>query len=113
MIEEIGGYMVNRCVDVNRRINPYMEDDSADLKKEMEDILEKWDDLAQDAKEIFCYGRKFMVKNPDASGERLLKAFGTFREDPAFETMTSMRNVDVMVPGSIIEWKEDDDQDGR
>ena len=111
--EEIGGYMVNRCVDVNRRINPYMEADYADLKKEMEDILEKWDDLAQDAKEIFCYGRKFMVKNPDASGERLLKAFGTFREDPAFETMTSMRNVDVMVPGSIIEWKEDDDQDGR
>ena len=105
--------MVNRCIDVNRRINPYMEDDSADLKKEMEDILEKWDDLAQDAKEIFCYGRKFMVKNPDASGDRLLKAFVTFREDPAFETMTSMRNVDVMVPGSIIEWKEDDDQDGR
>ena len=105
--------MVNRCVDVNRRINPYVEDDSDDLKKEMEEILEKWDDLARDAEEIFCYGRRFMVKNPDASGERLMKVFGTFREDPAFETMTSMRNVDMMVPGSIIEWKEDDDQDGR
>ena len=79
----------------------------------MEEILEKWDDLARDAEEIFCYGRRFMVKNPDASGERLMKVFGTFREDPAFETMTSMRNVDMMVPGSIIEWKEDDDQDGR
>ena len=54
-----------------------------------------------------------MRTNPDARGERLLKVFGTFREDPAFETMTSMRNVDVMVPGSIIEWKEEDDQDGR
>ena len=88
-----------------------MKDDSADLKREMEDILEKWDDLARDAGKIFCYGRKFMVKNPDASGERLMKVFGTFREDPAFETMTSMRNVDVMVPGSIIEWKEDDQDD--
>lgn len=108
-IEEIGGYMVKRCVDINRRVNPYMEDDSDDLKKEIKDIFEKWDNLAQDAEEIFCYGRKFMVKNPDASRERLMKVFGTFREDPAFETMTSMRNVDVMVPGSIIEWKEDDD----
>lgn len=105
-VDDIVGYMVNRCVDVNRRINPYMKDDSADLKMEMEDILEKWDDLARNAEEIFCYGRKFMMKNPDASGERLMKVFGTFREDPAFETMTSMRNVDVMVPGSIIEWKE-------
>ena len=110
-VDDIVGYMVNRCVDVNRRINPHMKDDSADLKREMEDILEKWDDLARDAGKIFCYGRKFMVKNPDASGERLMKVFGTFREDPAFETMTSMRNVDVMVPGSIIEWKEDDQDD--
>ena len=112
-IAEIGGYMVNRCVDINRRINPYMEDDSDNLKQEMEDILEKWHDLARDAEKIFCYGKKFMRNNPDAQRERLLKVFGTFREDPAFETMTSMRNVDVMVPGSIIEWKEDDDQDGR
>ena len=112
VIEDIGEYMIKRCVDVNRRINPYMEDDSDDLKKEMEDILEKWDDLAKNAEEIFCYGRKFMVNNLNATGERLMKAFGTFRADPAFETMTSMRNVDVMVPGSIIEWKEDN-EDGR
>lgn len=112
-IEDIGGYMIKRCIDVNRRINPYMEDDSADLKREMEDILEKWDDLATDAEKIFCYGRKFMVNNPDAPGERLMKVFGTFRADPAFETMTSMRNVDVMVPGSIIEWKEDEENGGQ
>ena len=48
-----------------------------------------------------------MVKGPDELGKRLLKTFGVFREDPAFETMTSMRNVDVMVPGSIIEWREE------
>lgn len=54
-----------------------------------------------------------MRNNPDAQGERLLKVFGTFREDPAFETMTSMRNVDVMVPGSIIEWQEDDEDGER
>ena len=48
-IEEIGGYMIKRCIDVNRRINPYMEDEYAELKREMEDILEKWDDLATEA----------------------------------------------------------------
>ena len=112
VIEDIGEYMIKRCIDVNRRINPDMEDDSADLQREMGDILGKWDDLATDAEEIFCYGKKFMMNSPDTPGERLMKAFGTFRADPAFETMTSMRNVDVMVPGSIIEWKEDE-VDGR
>ena len=51
-VKDIVGYLVNRCIDVNRRINPHMKDDSADLKREMEDILEKWDDLARE-----CGGR--------------------------------------------------------
>lgn len=84
-----------------------MEDDSEAIRSEMKDILEKWEELAQEAENGFCYGKNFMMKGPDGSGYRLMKTFGTFPEDPAFETMTSMRNVDVMVPGSIINWKEE------
>lgn len=106
-INRICDFIAKRCADINRRINPYMEDDSEAIRSEMKDILEKWEELAQEAENGFCYGKKFMMKGPDGSGYRLMKTFGTFPEDPAFETMTSMRNVDVMVPGSIINWKEE------
>lgn len=106
-VNEITDFMVKRCTDVNRRINPNMEDDANAIRSEIKEIIDKWEDLAENAEEGFWYGKKFMVNGPDGPGERLLKTFGTFREDPAFETMTSMRNVDVMVPGSIIEWKEE------
>lgn len=106
-INEILNFMVKRCADVNRRINPYMEDDAEAIRAEMDEIINKWEELAENANEGFRYGKTFMVKGPDAPGERLLKTFGTFQDDPAFETMTSMRNVDVMVPGSIIEWEEE------
>ena len=106
-INEITDFMVKRCTDVNRRINPNMEDDANAIRSEIKEIIDKWEVLAENAKEGFWYGKKFMVKGPDELGKRLLKTFGVFREDPAFETMTSMRNVDVMVPGSIIEWREE------
>ena len=96
-------------IDTTVNINPNMKDESAELRQEMKEILDKWEDLAKNAADIFCYGKKFMVTGPDAPGERLMKTFGAYRDDPAFETMTSMRNVDVMVPGSIIEWKEEED----
>lgn len=106
-IDEITDFIVERCKSVNHRVNPYMNDDSECVRQEIEDIFEKWQDLSEESDGTFFYGDKFMVKNPDGPGERLLKIFGTYRDDPAFETMTSMRNVDVMVPGSIIEWNED------
>lgn len=104
-VEEICDFMVKRCADVNLRVNPDMEDDSTAIRHEIDNILKMWESLAENAKEGFWYGKKFMIKGPDGPGERLLKTFGTFRDDPAFDTMTSMRNVDIMVPGSIIEWK--------
>lgn len=106
-IDEITDFIVERCKSVNHRVNPYMEDDSKLVRQEIEEIFEKWQRLSDESNGTFFYGDKFMVKNPDGPGERLLKIFGTYRDDPAFETMTSMRNVDVMVPGSIIEWNED------
>ena len=107
-IDNITKFIIKRCKSVNYRVNPDMDDDSELVRQEVADILEKWQKLAEESNGIFFYGDKFMVKNPDGPGHRLLKTFGTYKADPAFETMTSMRNVDVMVPGSIIEWNEDD-----
>lgn len=107
-IDNITKFIIKRCKSVNYRVNPDMDDDSELVRQEVADILEKWQKLAEESNGVFFYGDKFMVKNPDGPGQRLLKTFGTYKADPAFETMTSMRNVDVMVPGSIIEWNEDD-----
>lgn len=106
-VKEICNFMATRCVSVNHRINPYMEDDSESIIAEMNEILEEWESMAIKAGDSFCYGKKYMVKSPDGPGMRLMKTFGTYKDDNAFETMTSMRNVDVMVPGSVIEWNEE------
>ena len=37
---------------------------------------------------------------------RLMKPFNTSRNDPAFDTMTSMRNVDSTVAGNVLIWEE-------
>lgn len=60
--------MVKRCTDVNRRINPNMEDDANAIRSEIKEIIDKWEDLAENAEEGFWYGKKFMVNGPDGPG---------------------------------------------
>lgn len=50
----------------------------------------------------FNYGEKFLVKDPSGDELRLLKPFGKQSSDDAFDTLTSMRNVDGSVRGSLI-----------
>lgn len=50
----------------------------------------------------FNYGEKHLVKDPAGNELRLLKPFGKKSSDEAFDTLTSMRNVDGSVQGSLI-----------
>ena len=44
---------------------------------------------------------------PPAEGEaRLLKAYNTSKFDQAFDTMMSMRNVDISVGSSVLIWED-------
>lgn len=36
-----------------------------------------------------------------------MKVFNTGRDDSAYDTMTSMRNVDSSVRGNVLVWEED------
>ena len=47
-----------------------------------------------------------MTKHPEDGEGRLLKVFNTSRSDTAFDTMTSMRNVDSSVAGNVLVWEE-------
>lgn len=54
----------------------------------------------------FFYGEKYMIKNPEEGVARLMKAYNTNKNDNAFDTMTSMRNVDISVGSSVLIWKD-------
>ena len=47
-----------------------------------------------------------MVKEPNEGEERLLKQYKETNFDNAKDTMTSMRNVDEAVSGSIVIWED-------
>lgn len=106
-IEMVKRYIVSRASTITARINPDMTDDSAEISEEIDYILEKWEKLAENYDEQhFSYGEKYMFSNPEENDGRLLKPYGTARGEPAFDTMTSMRNVDSTVKGNVLIWEE-------
>lgn len=47
-----------------------------------------------------------MINYPEDGDARLMKAYNTGKNDNAFDTMTSMRNVDISVGSSVLIWKD-------
>lgn len=106
-IETIKKYITNRDSSVIRRMRSGMLDDSVVISSEIDKITEEWERIAENYdEEHFVYGEKYMVKRPDEGEGRLLKVFNTDRSDTAFDTMTSMRNVDASVAGNVLIWEE-------
>ena len=105
-IAEIKDYLVSRSSEILKKTNSNMTDDSAEVAEEIEYIFEKWEKLANKYKD-FSYGEKYMMKNPNSEQGRLLKLFNTSQRDPAFDTMTSMRNVDSTVVGNVLIWEDE------
>ncbi|MGI6260397.1 MAG: hypothetical protein ACOYJR_00995 [Acutalibacteraceae bacterium] len=84
-----------------------MQDDGAAISSEIDLITEEWERIAENFdEEHFIYGEKYMVRRPEDGEGRLLKVFNTDRSDTAFDTMTSMRNVDASVAGNVLVWEE-------
>jgi len=106
--------IMGRMKEVLKRINPNSQTSSSDaaLQEEldyartvMSRFISAWSavrDLSQDGNHTFNYGERYLMKNPEDGELRLLKAFGTQSADDAFDTLTSMRNVDGAVRGSLI-----------
>ncbi len=47
-----------------------------------------------------------MVSPPNSEERRLLRQYNSAGKDVAIDTLTSMRNVDAPVTGSVIIWEE-------
>lgn len=108
LVSKLKEYIVERASDISRRVNAEMIDDSSEIALEIDSVFEKWEQLAENFdEEHFYYGEKFLIKEPDDGEGRLMKAFNSNRNDPAFDTMTSMRNVDSTVAGNVLIWEEE------
>lgn len=105
-INQIKQAIVKRNESIIVRLDADMDIDSEQIASEIDSYLEQWEHLAEDYdEEHFSYGEKYMVRNPENSYGRLLKSYNTAPYDKAFDTMTSMRNVDSTVAGNVLIWE--------
>ena len=105
-IDSVKKMILDRNESIIKRLQSDMEDDGVGIANEIDTFFEQWESLAEDYDEDkFSYGEKYMVKNPDEDYGRLMKAFNTAPHDKAFDTMTSMRNVDATIPGNVLIWE--------
>ena len=106
-ISKIRSYIVARDSSIISRMNSGMDDDSAIIAEEIDVIVDEWERIAEGfGEDHFIYGERYMTKHPEDGEGRLLKVFNTSRSDTAFDTMTSMRNVDSSVAGNVLVWEE-------
>ena len=106
-VEEVTTFLLNRNAAITASVNPDMDNDNDEICEEITKCFEKWEQLANEyEEEHFCYGEKYMVNPPEEGDGRLLKVYNTSTFDDAFDTMTSMRNVDVSVRSSVLIWEE-------
>lgn len=109
-IRGIEEYVIDRIRSINSRADTELKDDIDDVAEEMQEFFDYWQDTvtkAHDENEApVCFGRRYMVNPPSVGARRLFKQYNSSGKDDAWETLTSMRNVDTSVRGSIIIWED-------
>ena len=108
-IRKIESFVIERIKGINSRADGQAKDDIDEIRAEIQMFFDTWQDYVDEcngeepAVPLF-FGRRFMVAPPAGGTRRLLKQYGSGGKDIAISTLTSMRNVDTPVTGSIIVW---------
>lgn len=106
-IDSIVEYIVTRNNDIISKINPGTDTEENEIREEISVFLDSWENLEEGYEDDhFFYGEKYMINYPEDGDARLMKAYNTGKNDNAFDTMTSMRNVDISVGSSVLIWKD-------
>lgn len=108
-IQEIEGFVIERVKGINSRTDGQAKDDIDEIRAEIQTFFDTWQDYVDECKGKepavpLYFGRRFMVTPPADGTRRMLKQYGSNGRDVAISTLTSMRNVDTPVTGSIIVW---------
>lgn len=108
-LKKIEDFIVDRVTGINERSDGQATDDVDEIRTEIKEFFDLWQlyvdecDGEKPTTPLF-FGRKYMVTPPADDARRLLKQYGSTGKDIAIETLTSMRNVDTPVLGSIVVW---------
>lgn len=111
-ISEIEAFIVKRVNDINERADGQAVNDVEEVRSEIRGVFDTWQSFVDecnsegDGKPLY-FGRRYMVTPPGESGGRLMRQYNSSGKDNAINTLTSMRNVDVSVLGSVVIWGDD------
>jgi superfamily II DNA or RNA helicase len=109
-IRETESFIIERIKRINERAATQLRNDLSDIEEEMKEFIEFWQSAVEAAHEEsevpLCFGRRYMVTPPSGGARRLFKQYNSPGKDDARETLTSMRNVDTSVNGSVIIWED-------
>ena len=94
---------------INERSEGQAKDGVDEIRTEIKEFFDLWQSYVDECNGEnpsvpLYFGRKFMVNPPAGDTRRLLKQYNSAGKDNAIETLTSMRNVDTPVLGSIVVW---------
>lgn len=108
-LREIERYVIERVNGINSRTDGQTKDDIDEIRAEIQNFFDTWQEYVDECNGAdptvpLFFGRRFMVTPPAGGTRRLLKQYGSNGKDTAISTLTSMRNVDTPVTGSIIVW---------
>lgn len=108
-IKMIETFIIDRIKGINGRADGQAKDDVDEVRNEIKEFFDTWQSYvdecnAENPSAPLFFGRRFMVNPPSDGARRLLKQYSSAGKDKAIETLTSMRNVDTPVLGSIIVW---------
>jgi hypothetical protein len=107
LLAEIKAFVLNRVQGINDRFVNGSAEDVSTISSEITDFFDYWNELAEECQDTSLYfGRRYMVAPPGGTEHRLLKQYNSQGKDKAKETLTSMRNVDSSVNGSVVVWEE-------
>lgn len=107
-VQKIEDYIIERVEGINTRSAGQSKEDVGEISAEIREFFDTWQEYVdmcnnEEPAVPLYFGRRFMVAPPSADMRRLLKQHGS-GSDVAITTLTSMRNVDTPVSGSIIVW---------
>lgn len=109
-IENIYEFIISRINEINDRSESGLKDDLDEVKSELQEFVDYWQEKVDKSQENgnspLAFGRKYMINPPAEGSGRLFKQYNDLSKDNARETLTSMRNVDSSVNGSVVIWED-------
>lgn len=109
-VKKAEDYIIDRIKSVDHRAD-ISNTDYDEIYSELNSFVEFWQILVNDCgnsedTKTLHFGKKYMFKPPELDTQkRLIKQYNSFGKDQAYDTLTSMRNVDTSVLGEVIIWE--------